>query len=363
MANQRSYKSGDFRSRKRLHEDLHYGGLRRSYRRELSELKEFMLTAERRERLERMGRLKRLFVIPWWLLKSLLQKLTPFRRLMVVVGLWLSFTNISGSNRDQSRPVIGIAILLLVLILELKDKLLAREELEAGHAVQKALMPPTSPQVPGWSLWLFTRSANEVGGDLLDFISIDEDRFGVAVGDVAGKGLRAALLTAKLQALLRALALDCTSLGALVAKLNQIFCRDKLPQMFSTLIYLELQANSRRIRVVNAGHYPPVLIRSDRIEKMAKGGLALSLSDRAIYNEVQVELAPTEWLLVYSDGLTEAQNEQQEFFGEERLLELLPQLTPLPVEQIGQKLVETVDRFIGDARVNDDLSIALVMKA
>jgi len=234
MANQRFYKSGGFRSGKAFHEDLHYGGLRRDYRRELSELKEFMLTQERRQRLERMGRLKRLLVIPWWLLKSLLQKLTPFRRLMVVVGLWLSFANLTGSTRNQSRPFLGVAILLLVLILELKDKLLAREELEAGHAVQKALMPPSNPQVPGWSLWLFTRSANEVGGDLLDFISVNESRFGVAVGDVAGKGLRAALLTAKLQALLRALALDCTSLSALVAKLNQIFCRDKLPHIFST---------------------------------------------------------------------------------------------------------------------------------
>lgn len=95
---------------------------------------------------------------------------------------------------------------------------------------------------------------------------------------------------------------------------------------------------------------------------MAKGGLALSLSDQAIYTEKQIELAATEWLLVYSDGLTEAQNEQQEFFGEERLLDLLPQLSELPVDQIGRKLVETVDLFIGDAPVHDDLSIALVMK-
>src|SRR5512138_3275825 len=92
-----------------------------------------------------------------------------------------------------------------VLMLELKDKLLARSELEAGRTVQLALMPDRPPVVPGWDIWLYSRSANDVGGDLVDYLQIDPQRLGVMLGDVAGKGLPAALLMAKLQATLRAL--------------------------------------------------------------------------------------------------------------------------------------------------------------
>ena len=103
-------------------------------------------------------------------------------------------------------PTLGIAILLFILMLELKDKLLAREELEAGRAVQRALMPDSGPTIPGWDVSLFTRSANDVGGDLVDYVPLDDQRNGLVLGDVAGKGLPAALLMAKLQSTLRALA-------------------------------------------------------------------------------------------------------------------------------------------------------------
>jgi serine phosphatase RsbU (regulator of sigma subunit) len=104
----------------------------------------------------------------------------------------------------------------------LKDKLLAHGELESGRAVQRAMIPEQAPLVPGWNLWLFTRSANEVGGDLVDFLRMNGDRFGIAIGDVAGKGLGAALFMVKIQATLRALTPDHDSLTDLASKLNRI---------------------------------------------------------------------------------------------------------------------------------------------
>ncbi|MGH2567147.1 MAG: PP2C family protein-serine/threonine phosphatase, partial [Bacteroidota bacterium] len=264
-------------------EDIRRGDLRQSVRRDFRELKEFMLTEERKKQLRAMGRLKRLLYFSWWLLKSLLLKLTPARRILLAVALLLLFMqdsfNISGHNVRISFDFSGLSLLLLlfILMLELKDKLLAKEELEAGRAVQNALMPPRSPDVPGWRLWLFTRSANEVGGDLVDFIGISDSRFGVAVGDVAGKGLRAALMSARLQASLRALAPDFSSLSNLGAKVNQIFCRDCLPSIFASLVYLELQADSGSVRLLNAGHLPPLLVRDGRIKKLEKGGPAVGL--------------------------------------------------------------------------------------
>jgi len=122
--------------------------------------------------------------------------------------------------------------------LELKDKLHAKTELEEGRSVQNALMPEENPKVDGWDIWLYTRPANDVGGDLLDFTKISENNYGISLGDVAGKGLSAALLMAKLQSTIRAIVPDYISLSEFGNKLNHIFCRDSLPKLFSSLIYI-----------------------------------------------------------------------------------------------------------------------------
>jgi sigma-B regulation protein RsbU (phosphoserine phosphatase) len=254
-----------------LLEDLRHGDFIGTVKRDFRELKEFMLTEERQKRLKEMGRVKRWIFIAWWLLKALILKLTPARRILVIIGLVLVFMTRSVSYQGHDFQVhsdtaaAGAVIILFVLMLELKDKLTAQKELEAGRAVQEALMPERSPRVPGWSLWLFTRSANEVGGDLVDFMQINENRFGVALGDVAGKGLRAALLSAKLQATLRALAPDAISLTELGTKLNQIFSRDSIPTIFASLAYLEVQSDSGLVRVLNAGHFPPLIVKGAQV--------------------------------------------------------------------------------------------------
>jgi serine phosphatase RsbU (regulator of sigma subunit) len=251
---------------------------------------------------------------------------------------------------------------LFIIMLELKDKLIAHEELEAGHAVQNALMPERTPPVSGWGLWLFTRSANEVGGDLVDFINISPDRVGVTLGDIAGKGLRAALLTAKLQATIRALAPDFSSLSELGRKLNFIFCRDSLPNLFASVVYLEVQPNAGSIRLVNAGHLPPLIVRGAQLERTDKGGMALGLSPQATYQEQRLELNTNDMVFVYSDGLTEARNESGAFFGEQKILDLLPQLATYSPQQIGDRLLAEIDRFVGDARTYDDITIAILKR-
>jgi serine phosphatase RsbU (regulator of sigma subunit) len=349
--------------------DLQRGDFGRTVKRDFAELKDYMLEEERKKRLEDMGWLKRWIVLTWWLLKSLFFKLTPARRILLVAGVFLVMLSRTVTYSDQhlriesDTNVIGVLAILFVLMLELKDKLVAHDELSAGRVVQQTLMPERKPQVPGWDLWLFTRSANEVGGDLVDFLKIAEDRFGVAIGDVAGKGLSAALLMAKLQATLRALAADFTSLAALGTKLNYIFCRDSLRSIFASLVYAELARNSGLVRFVNAGHIIPVVMRPTKIEKVGKGGVALGIMPGAMFEEQRIELNRGDSLLVYSDGVTEAQNGRGEFFGEQRLLDLLPKLMNLTNEEMGERLVTEVDRFVGDAKVHDDLSIVMVRRA
>jgi len=349
---------------KTLADDLRRGGFFDTVRDEFLELKEFMLTDERKERLVRMNRVKRWLFIIWWLLKSMFLKLTPARRLLLVIALLASIQITWRGERGNPDFNMGVGltgvILLFILMLELKDKLVARKELETGRAVQEALMPERTPEVPGWKLWLFTRSANEVGGDLVDFIKVSDSRYGIALGDVAGKGLRAALLTAKLQAILRAIIPDFTSLSDLGKKLNQIFYRDRLPNIFASIVYLEIQPGTGTVRIMNAGHFLPLILRGSAIERLEKAGPALGILPDATFNEQQVELQSTQLILVYTDGLTEARNEKGEFFGEQRLLDLLPRISNFTAEQLGVRLVEEVDRFVGRAKAHDDLSIAIL---
>lgn len=342
--------------------DVREGGHFRTLARDFKEIREFYLDDARKARLARMGSLKRWFVQAWWLLKMMFFRLSSTRRLLLLLGIILIMTRITVDNTNSDSPLLGLLLLLFVLMLELKDKLLARDELAEGRAIQYALMPETSPKVPGWELWLYTRPANDVGGDLLDFLPISPQRFGIAIGDVMGKGLGAALFMAKLQATLRAVAADFESLAALGEKINRIFQRDGLPNRFASLSYLEITPGSRRVRILNAGHQPAIAIRKDNIEEMSKGGMALGLSAQARYGEQQIDLAPGDLLLIYSDGLTEACNESGQFFGDERLLALLPQFAGQSATDTGKKLLETVNRFIGDARPHDDLTLAVLRR-
>ncbi|MGE5243179.1 MAG: PP2C family protein-serine/threonine phosphatase [Betaproteobacteria bacterium] len=341
-------------------------GVRQTFGRLNADLQEFYLTTHRRDRLAGMGRVRRTLYLAAWLLKALFLKLTPPRRLLLVLSFWLMWQggfqiNTSGTRVDVQFPFLAIAVLLLILMLELKDKVLARTELEAGRAVQLALMPDRAPAVAGWDIWLFTRSANDVGGDLVDYLQIDPRRVALALGDVAGKGLPAALLMAKLQATLRALAAQCGSLGELAATVNRILNRDGLSNRFATLVYLELAPGSGVVRLVNAGHMPPLLVKPGDIAELPRGSIALGIVPDADFLEQRVELQPGEVLVVYSDGVTEAMNAAGDFFGDERLRAALKAAGGGTAEQAGRSVLAAADAFIGDAHAFDDLSL-LVLK-
>jgi serine phosphatase RsbU (regulator of sigma subunit) len=327
-------------------------------RREFRELRESFLDKNQKTQLETMGRFKRALYLTGWLIKILFKRLSKTRRILLIVGLF--FLLISRNDSNSSGYIIGGAILLFIIMLELKDKLLARDELQEGRAVQNALLPERSPKIPGWDIWLFTRPANDVGGDLVDYVKINDNRYGFAIGDVAGKGLPAALFMAKLQAILRALAPDFKSITKLGQKINEIFCRDGLPTRFVSLVYVVIDSEKKKLNLFNAGHMPPVILKNGKVEELSKGGPALGLTKDAEYYELNVPLKQEDLLLVYSDGLTEARNEKGEFFGTKRLLEIFSECKGLKTEQIGEKLLTELDRFIGEANAHDDLSLLII---
>jgi sigma-B regulation protein RsbU (phosphoserine phosphatase) len=247
-------------------------------------------------------------------------------------------------------------------MLELKDKLLAHDELEAGRAVQTALMPDRSPDVPGWTVWLYTRTANEVGGDLVDFQKIDDRRYRISLADVAGKGLSAALVTAKLQATIRAFSSEPIALAGLVGRVNRIFFRDKVRSTFASFVYVEVDSDTADIRLVNAGHLPPLLLRKGTIEEFPKGDPAIGVIPDTVFTLQERTVESGDVLLVYSDGLSEAKNRTGDFFGGQRVAEMLSSLGNFDATLLGERLLETVDLFVGDAPMYDDLSLIILKR-
>ena len=369
MSDNNSYKNNEPRIGKTLRDDLKQLKIKEDLGGEYKDLKEYFLTDDRKEKLKSMGKFKRFFVVPWWLLKSLYFKLTPFRRLLLIAGIILLMIS-SPSDSDSTGLVIdtqfttllsGI-IFLFIIALELKDKLHAKSELEEGRAVQKALMPEAIPDVTGWDIWLYTKPANDVCGDLLDFLKLSEEKVCISIGDVAGKGLSAALLMAKLQSTIRAIVPDYNSLMELGEKINRIFCRDSLPKLFASLVYVELDVTSGKIKILNAGHLPPLIIRNDIIEKLKITSPALGLIPDAIFNEQTADLHSGEYLIIYSDGLTEALNEAGNFFGEKKLMELLSGNSNQSSEDLGEKILAEISAFTGKAKTHDDLTIAIIKR-
>ena len=348
--------------------DIRRGGLKRTLRQDLKDIYNFYIDYKTKERLAKMGRIKRWFLLIIWLIKSLILKLSSTRRVLLVISLILYYIGRSEIQIDENTTIltslsqIAYLILLFVLMLELKDKLLAQDELAVGRAVQQAFIPQQNPSLNGWTIWLYTQPANDVGGDLVDYLKISENKLHIALADVAGKGLGAALLMAKMQATLRALAPNFRSLAELGAQVNEILCRDGLPNRFTSLVYLELEADSNSIRFLNAGHMPPILIRANKSEELPKGMPALGLDPKSSYNEQQINLNQNDVLIIYSDGITEAHNEQGEFFGEQRFFNLVEEFSGLSVDKIGKQILNKVKNFIGEARHHDDVSLVILKR-
>ena len=357
-------KKNDPKFWKTLKEDWQKTKVRRTLKQDWRELRDFYLSNEQQNRLDKMNRFKRWFLISWWMLKAMFFKLTPMRRLLLIISIFLMLKIDFGMGEGTSiitNPYFGYLILIFILMLELKDKLLAHSELQEGKAVQIALLPDTNPEIPGWDCWLFTRPANEVGGDLVDFMKLDKTKFYLALGDVAGKGLGAALLMSKLQSTLRALARDIKNLEDLGRKINQIFHRDSLPNKFASLIYLEAEPNKGNIKMLNAGHFQPLIIKGDTIIETDKGAPAIGIMPDTKYNEQDFDLKQDDIFFVYSDGLIEACNENSDFYGEDRLREILKEVKNFDCNEMGKKIMLSVDKFVGDAMLHDDLSM-IIMK-
>lgn len=304
---------------------------------------------------------------------AILEKLTPARRVLLLLGVLLlifpgfSFRNNSGDLVDIDFHFVGGALLFVLLMLEIADRVVMKRDLEIARDIQRWLLPASPPQVPGLQIAFATRPANTVAGDFYDVFARPvadpgQPNFLIAVADVAGKSIPAALLMATFQASLKTLSETSCCLGDLVMAMNNYACTNSQSGLrFTTAFLAELDPASRSFQYVNAGHNPPILRRnSGAIERLSNGGLPLGMWADKPYEAGHLTLQPGDWMVIFTDGVIEAVNGRDEEYGEQRMLNVLQAGVGATPEELIRRMMSDLDAFVGATPQHDDVTCMLV---
>ncbi len=307
---------------------------------------------------------------------AILEKLSPARRVLLLLavvilifgGFGFHYTGHSGEVHgiEISLRFYGVAILFLLLMLEIADRVVMKRDLEIARDIQGWLLPTSPPQIAGLEIAFATRPANTVAGDFYDVFprTVDsaETHYLLAVADVAGKSIPAALLMATFQASLKTLSATGCSLATLVANLNQYACTNSQGGLrFTTAFIAEFDSTTRVLNYINAGHNEPILKRaSGEIERLSLGGLPLGILAETAHEAGSLVLQPGDWLIVFTDGLVEAENAAKEEYGEARLLEMLNGNGASGPDDLLRRIMTDLDAFVGTAPQHDDVTCVLV---
>lgn len=233
-------------------------------------------------------------------------------------------------------------------------------EFEQARRIQEGLLPKEIPKVPGYAISGRSRPARVVGGDYFDVLKFDEQRVGLCIADVAGKGMAAALLMSNLQAVVRAFASVELAPQQLCGRIDRVIRANMAGRGFITLFFALLDAEAGRLLYTNAGHNPPILMRTDgSYAELCAGGPVLGAFRDSHYEQEDVKLCAGDRLLLFTDGVTEARNAAQEEFGEQRLLRLLAENRTLGACPLQERVMETVTAFSG-GHLSDDVTLLVV---
>lgn len=236
------------------------------------------------------------------------------------------------------------------------------EELAAAAQIQRHLMPTECPRLPGFDIARRYVPFGLVGGDLYDFVPIENQHLGIVIADVAGKGVPAAILMAATRAALRGHIETVYAARDIIAKTNRVLCRDIAQDQFVTLFYGALDTVGRRFTYCNAGHIPPLILRDREHRELTEGGLVLGVDPGAAYEERQFTLRAGDVLVFYTDGLTETMNPEGATFGRRRLLEAVAGHLGESAEEILDRVWHASQGFARGTSPRDDFTI-IVLKA
>src|SRR3984957_13399923 len=326
------------------------------------------------------SRPRRVWQVAKALFWAILEKLAPARRVLLLGALILlaipsggfSYTDRTGHVEfsEVDSHFWGALLLLLVLLLELADRVVMKRDLEIAKDIQAWLLPGAPLQIPGYQIAYATRPANTVAGDYYDVIlrpaqkfSDDEtgenrtkDRVLFVVADVAGKSIPAAMLMATFQASLRTLSTSGVALSELVSGVNHYACSNSQGGgRFTTAFFTELDPATGEITYVNAGHNVPILRkRSGVIERLEPGGLPVGIFAESGYQTGTTRLEPGDWLVIFTDGVVEAVNTKDEEYGEPQLITLLERNSSTVPAELLRNLLADIERHVGNTPQHDD---------
>ncbi len=310
---------------------------------------------------------------------AVFEKLSPARRVLLLLALVLlviphaaiEYTGEAGKVQaiEFDLHFWAALLLLIVLMLEIADRVVMKRDLQIAREIQTWLLPGAPPQIPGLAIAYATRPANTVAGDYYDVFprpgrTPEENRVVMAVADVAGKSIPAAMLMATFQASLKTLATAHVDLPELASNMNRYACQNSQGGLrFTTAFLAEYDTEHRTLRYINAGHNNPILRRAGgQIERLDVGGLPYGILPEVKYESATVTLAPGDWLVIFTDGVVEAENSRQEEFGELRLLAAIEAWKSVEPAEMLKRLMSELDVFVGATPQHDDVT-CLLLKA
>ncbi len=237
---------------------------------------------------------------------------------------------------------------------------LEQRELEEARRIQQKLLPASMPQIDGWEIAASWQPASGVGGDCFDAMSFGTSRVALSIADVVGKGIPAALLMSNLQAAVRAFATATAEPAELCNQVNRILCGHIAEGRFISFFYCLLDTDEGSLTFANAGHYPPILVRTNgTVERLSSGGPVLGVFPDGVYEQGQVAVQSGDRLVLYTDGITEARDSQDEEFGEQRLIDLVRDNRSCSAPSLQARLAEAVSAFT-EQRFQDDATLIVM---
>jgi sigma-B regulation protein RsbU (phosphoserine phosphatase) len=260
----------------------------------------------------------------------------------------------------------GLALEVSELVQSLAHEAAQRErtqrEIEIAREVQERLFPQEAPLLLSGSLAGFCRPAQGVGGDYYDMFLLRDGRIGLAIGDVSGKGISAALLMASLRASLRGLTIAShRDFACLMEQMNGLVYESSAQNRYATFFFGAYDPKTRELECVNAGHNPPLIVRGEEVISIEASGPVVGLLPKAHYTEQRIPLKPGDLLLLYTDGISEAMTAQEEEWGEERMIRSAREAAGGSATQILETILQAADRFTAGASQHDDMTL-LVLK-
>ena len=233
-------------------------------------------------------------------------------------------------------------------------------EYQEAREIQQGLLPKQIPQIQGYEISGGWQPASAVGGDYFDSLKFTESKVALCIADVSGKGMPAALLMSNLQAAVKAFASESIQPRDLCSKVNRVICSNIAPNKFITFFYCLHDASKKRLVYSNAGHNAPILVRQDgSFVRLHEGGAVLGVFQDWNYEQSEVEFAPGDRCVLFTDGVTEVRNSDGEEFGETRLIELLARIRHLGADTMQKEAMRTVAEFSG-GEFHDDATIIAI---